>query len=166
MSTMSRTVGHDIDITQTDQKSVDEFVERLAAFSVDQWLSVAATHDARLCAAATATLEQVVAHHELRVDMWSIAEDVETAFHYGIGAGRLPPTRRDCESLRLAREIAGAAALALFARALLNTADFEMLYRPFAVLVPLSVGHSPQSIRGRAPLGLVSSSSRCRFVHR
>ena len=100
MSTMSSTVGYDI--MRADQKSVDGFIERLAAFSLDQWLSIAATHDASLCAGATATLEQLVAHHELGVDAWSIADDVETAFHYSVGSGRLALTHRDCASLRLA----------------------------------------------------------------
>lgn len=124
----------------TDHQAVERFIERLAAFSLDEWLSVAAslTRDASSRAEANAMLDQLVAQHKLGVDAWTIADDVETALQYSIGSMGCAPSRRDSASLRLARQAANTAALALFVRPLLTTQDFESLYHPFAAVAPPS----------------------------
>lgn len=130
----------DYAIMLTDHDAVERFIERLAAFRLDEWLSVAAslTRDASSRAQANAMLEQLVAHHKLGVSAWSIGDDVETAFHYSVGSMGCAPTGRDSASLRLARQAASTAALALFVRPFLTIQDFESLYHPFAAVVPPS----------------------------
>ena len=131
----------DYAVIAADHQAVEQFIERLAVFSLDQWLSVAAsaTHDANARTSASATLDQLVAQHGFAVDAWSVADDVETAFHYSVGAMRCPPPRSASAPLRVARQTASTAALALLLRPLLGEGQFESLYQPFASLVELPV---------------------------
>jgi hypothetical protein len=86
----------DYAIMLTDHQAVERFIERLAAFSLDQWLSVAAslTRDPRSREGANAMLGQLVAQHKLGVAAWNIADDVETALQYSIGSMGCAPSRR------------------------------------------------------------------------
>ena len=138
---------------QTDHEAVERFVERLATFDLDEWLSVAsdASRDASSRAQTLAVLEGLIAEYGLAVDAWSIADDVETAAQYSLGSARPSTSRRDYELLRLARQSATTAALALFLRASLSAADFESLYEPFATLVPLDEPRAPQAPDGQSP---------------
>jgi len=116
----------------TDHAAVEQFVERLATFSRMDWLSVAnlVTKTASSRTAATDALDRVIAQYGLAFDAWSIGDDVETAFHCSMGAtGVTSP--RDCALLRIAREAATTAAVALFVGSLLTAAGFESLYSPF-----------------------------------
>ena len=71
----------------TNHEAVEQFVERLATFSLVDWLSVAAavTKSASSRAVATEVLDRVMAQDGLAFDAWSIGDDVETAFHCSIG---------------------------------------------------------------------------------
>ena len=118
----------------TNQQAVEQFVERLAALGLVDWGTVATsvTQTASSRAAADAALDRIVAQHRLAYDAWSIGDDVETAFHCGVGATGRVPSPRESLSLSIARRAAARAALALFVRPLLTPGDFESLYRPFA----------------------------------
>ena len=122
--------------------AVEQFVERLATFSLVDWLSVAnlVTKTASSRTAATDALDRVIAQHGLAFDAWSIGDDVETAYHCSIGVTGFAPSPRNCGLLRIAREAATTAAVALFVGSLLTPAGFESLYRPFESLVPRPVG--------------------------
>ena len=122
-----------------DHQAVEQFIERLAVFNLDQWLSVAASAmpNANARTNASATLDHLVAQHGFGVDAWSVADDVETAFHYSVGAMRCSPPRSAGAPLRVARQTASTAALALLLRPLLGDGQFDSLYRPFASLVEL-----------------------------
>ena len=147
----------------TNHEAVEEFTERLATFSLVDWLSVAdmATKTASSRTAAADALERVVAQHGLAFDAWSIGDDVETAFHCSVGATGFTPSPRDCLSLRIAREAAIKAAVALFVGSLLTAADVESLYRPFDVLVPRPSGQNlPRPAAARPPLKFVPRSPR------
>lgn len=150
----------DYPIMLTDHQAVERFIERLAAFSLDEWLSVAGslTRDASSRAEANAMLEQLVAQHKLGVEAWSIADDVETALQYSIGSMRCAPSGRDSASLRLARQAASTAALALLVRPLLTTQGFESLYHPFAAAVPPS---NPIGRRGTYERHQPGDPARC-----
>jgi hypothetical protein len=147
----------------TDHESVEQFVERLATFSRMDWLSVAAAvaGTASSRAEATEALDRVIAHHGLAFDAWSIGDDVETAFHYSMGATGVTSSPRDCALLRIAREAAAKAGVALFVGSLLSAADFEMVYRPFTSLVPQTTrGNSRRPAAARPPIKLVAPSPR------
>jgi len=120
------------------EEATEQFIERLGTLGLVDWLSIAAsaTQAAAERAEANEALERIVAQHGLAVDAWNISDDVETAFHYSVGANGYIPSPRDCLSLRIAREAAVRAALALSVRPFLAAADFESLYRPLASLVP------------------------------
>ena len=120
-------------VTRTDHAAVEQFIERLAQFGVDEWLSVANACGARVD--PEACLQALVAQHALAVEAWNVADDVETAVHCSLGARGFARSR-DGASLRLARQAAAAAALALLLRPLLTADDFDRLYRPFATLAP------------------------------
>jgi hypothetical protein len=128
----------DCAIISRDHEAVEQFIERLSALRLDEWLSVAAAanRDASSRADVNATLELLIAQHGLGVEAWSIADDVETAVHYSLGSNGVALSRRDGASIRLARPAATRAALGLFLRPLLTSDDFELLYRPFASLGP------------------------------
>ena len=146
-----------------DHEAVEQFVERLATFSLVHWLSVAAaaTKTASSRADAIEALDRVIAKHGLAFDAWSIGDDVETAFHCSTGASGVSPSPRDCALLRIAREAATKAAVALFAGSLLPAADSETLYRPFASLVPQPAGsNSPRPAAVRPSLKLVDPTPR------
>jgi hypothetical protein len=146
-----------------DREAVEQFVERLAALGLVDWLTVATsvTQTASSRAAADAALDRVVAQHRLAYDAWSIADDVETAFHCGVGATGRAPSPRESLSLSIARLAAARAALALFVRPLLDSGDFESLYRPFASLVPHPAGtSSPRRPAVRPPARLVDRAPR------
>jgi hypothetical protein len=147
----------------TNQEAVEQFVERLATLGLADWLSVATsvTRTASSRADANAALDRVVAQHDLAYDAWSIADDVETAFHCGVGANERVPSPRESLSLSIARQAAARAALALFVRSLLTATDFESLYRPFASLAPQPAGSSsPRPAAVRPPLRLVDRTPR------
>lgn len=151
-----------IDIV-TDHDPAEQFVERLATFSLVEWLSVAAavTKTASARADATEALDQVIAKHGLAFDAWSIGDDVETAFHCSTRASGASPSPRDCALLRIAREAGTKAAVALFAGSLLPAAHSETLYRPFASLVPQPAGsNSPRPAAVRPSLKLVDPTPR------
>ena len=146
----------------TNQEAVEQFVERLAAVGLVDWLSVATlvTQTVRTRAKPNAALDRVVAQHDLAYDAWSIGDDVETAFHCGVGGTGRVPSPRESLSLSIARQAAARAALALFVRPLLTPVDFESLYRPFASLVPQPAGNnSRRSAAARPPMRLVDRSA-------
>lgn len=133
---------------QTDQEAVELFVEQLGSFHLDDWLSVAKTSwEAKPSQETLAGLDGLVAELQLGVDAWSVADDVETAAQYSLASTQLRLSPRDCESLRVARQAAATAALALFVRPLLPAGDFESLYRPFSSLVPLKHESRPRRSR-------------------
>ena len=150
----------------TNPKAVEQFVERLATFDLADWLSLAASvtqtgHTAGSRANASASLDRVIAQHSLAYDAWSIGDDVETAFHCGVGATGLAPSPRDCLSLSIARQAATRAALALFVRPLLAAGDFESLYRPFAAVVPQPAGSTlRRPASARPPIRLIDPTPR------
>lgn len=152
----------------TDHEAVEQFVEQLATFSVADWLAVAAavTKTASSRAAATEALDRVIVNHGLAFDAWSIGDDVETAFHCSMGAAGGSPSPRECALLRIAREAASKAAVALFAGSLLAAADSETLYRPFASLVPQPAGsNSPRPAAMRPSLKLVDPRRSAELEH-
>jgi len=147
----------------TDEQAVEQFIERLAVFRLVDWLSVAAAviSSSSSRAEATAAVDRVIAQHGLAFDAWNIGDDVETAFHCSIGATGLTPSPRDSLSLRLAREAATKAAVALFVGSRLTAADLESLYRPFDALVPRPSGrNSRRPAVARPPVKLVPRSPR------
>jgi hypothetical protein len=130
---MGTTVQYDI--TRTDHEAVERFIEGLAAFRHDEWLCVTGA-----CAATggkpSPSLEALVARCGLRVEAWSVADDVETAVYYSLGSRGFAPSREGA-SLRLARQAATTAALALMVRPLLDATEFASLYQPFASVLPV-----------------------------
>jgi len=144
---------------RTNPEWAEQFIERLATLGPVDWLSIAAsvTQTASSRAEANEALDRVIAQHGLAVDAWNIADDVETAFHYSVGANGHTPSPRESLSLHIARQAASKAALALFIRPLLAAADFDSLYRPFASLMPAATERSPRRPDARAPLKLVSA---------
>ena len=158
---MSSAIEYDIGLM--DHQAVEQFIERLCAFGLDEWLRVAAsvTHETRSGVETHAALDHVVAQHGLGVDAWSIGDDVETAFEYGLGATADTLSPRVCESLRLARQAARDAALVLFVRPLLTEEQFESVYRPFSSTIPRPVVGRPSSRpAARLPVSLLSRSAR------
>ena len=148
---------------QTNEEAAEQFVDRLATLSLVDWLSVAATvtQTAGARARANEALDRVIAQYSLAVDAWNIGDDVETAFHCSVGATGFTRSPRDSLSLRIAREAATKAAVALFVGSLLTAADFESLYRPFDALVPRpSARNSRRPAAARPPVKLVPRSPR------
>ena len=147
----------------TNQEAVEQFVERLAALGLVDWLSVATsvTQTASSRANADAVLDRVVAQHHLAYDAWSIRDDVETAFHCGVGTTGRVPSPRESLSLSIARQAAARAALALLVRSLLTATDFESLYRPFTSLAPQPAGMSAErSAAPRPPIRRIDRARR------
>ena len=147
----------------TNQEAVEQFVERLAALGFVDWLSVATsvTQTVSSRADANAVLDRVVAQHHLAYDAWSIGDDVETAFHCGVGTTGRVPSPRENLSLSIARQAAARAALALFVLSLLTATDFESLYRPFTSLAPQQAGmSSDRSAAPRPPIRRVDRARR------
>jgi hypothetical protein len=123
---------------QVDTDAVERFVDRLATFCRADWLAVASvSRNAVAWSTSRALLETLIAHHQLGVQTWDAADDVETAIFYSLGPDGLS-ARQAGASLRTACDAAKTAALALLVRPLLTAGDFETLYRPFATLVPLA----------------------------
>ena len=146
-----------------DHQAVEQFIERLCAFGLDEWLRVAAsvTHETSSGGEARAALDQVVAQHGLGVDAWSVGDDVETAFEYSLGVTGDTLSPRVCDSLRLAREAADTAALAVFVRPLLTEEQFESLYRPFSSMIPQrDAGRPSCRPASRLPVSLPSRPAR------
>jgi len=141
---------------RTNPEWAEQFIERLATLGLVDWLSIAASVT-RTASSRAEALDRVIAQHGLAVDAWNIADDVETAFHYSVGANGHTPSPRESLSLHIARQAASKAALALFIRPLLAAADFDSLYRPFASLMPPATERSPRRPDARAPLKLVSA---------
>jgi hypothetical protein len=134
------------DITRTDHEAVERFIECLAAFGHAEWLCVAGTcrdTDGK----PSPSLEALIERCGLRVEAWSVADDVETAVYYSLGSRGFAPSREGA-SLRLARKAATTAALALLVRPLLDATAFASLYKPFASLVP-----APAPRPRRPPVG-------------
>ena len=147
----------------TNQQAVEQFVERLSTLGLADWLAVATsvTQTASSRADANAALDRVVARHDLAYDAWSIGDDVETAFHCGVGTTGRVPSPRESLSLSIARQAAARAALALFVRSLLTATDFESLYRPFTSLAPQPAGRSSdRSAAPRPPIRRVDRARR------
>jgi|RhiMetdeSRZDD1v2_1073273.scaffolds.fasta_scaffold92870_5 hypothetical protein len=127
-------------IAESDQESVEQFIERLFSLDRDRWLAIASAteRESESRPEATAFLDALVAHHGLGVQAWDIADDVETAMYCSLGPQGLE-SRRDAPALRLARQAASAAALALLVRPLLHMTDFQTLFQPFASLASMSL---------------------------
>lgn len=126
-------------ITRTDPDAVMRFTARLAELHPDDWLAAAAAaaHDAPARATAYAVMEALIAHHGLGVEAWYARDAVETAAYSNLGQAVASARSRQAATQRhVARSTANAAALSLLMRPLLATDDFELLYRPFAALVP------------------------------
>jgi len=116
------------DIIPTDHESVERFIERLSELAVDGWLSVAAA-----CGEAevdrSASLQALIDRHGLSVEAWSIVDDVETAVYCSLGPRGFAPSREGA-LLRLAREAANTAAVALLVRLLLRQRNSRRCTRP------------------------------------
>jgi hypothetical protein len=148
----------DYAIMRTDHQAVEQFVERLSSFGLDDWRSVAAsaTRDPDAGSGANDVLEKLIAEHGLGVEAWDVRDDVETAVHFSVGSMGFELSRRDCASLRLARQAANRAAVGLLVRPLLRNEHFEALYCPFATLVPLAAGSvQRRAERALSPVRLV-----------
>ena len=92
----------------TDHQAVEQFIERFARSAETNGYAPRprclneTTSDVEVRAA----LDQLLAEHGLGVDAWSIGDDVETAFQYGLGATGDTLSPRVCESLRIVRQAA------------------------------------------------------------
>ena len=133
-----RTTSEDF-LARTCAGAATDFAERLAALHLDDWLAVATASecDAPARSTARAVLDALIANSGLGMQAWSVLDDIETIAHCAFGqswGGAL--SRRVAERLRVARSAAAAAALAILARPLLCRDDFELLYQPFASLIP------------------------------
>ena len=126
----------DYDLARAQPEAAAEFTDRLAGLDIEQWLTVAsaAEQDAPARSSALTLTEALISDLGLGVVAWSVLDDV-TACSPDVA----PPvtTQRVLTLLHAARHAANAAALALLVRPLLNPGDFEVLYRPFATLLPL-----------------------------
>jgi hypothetical protein len=134
---MRNTPDHEIVSTEPDAAA--RFAERLAELDVEQWLTVAFAAEADASARSTplALLDALLTHLGLRVAAWSVMDDVATCAHYSVDhASRQEVKKRVAARLVTARNAANAAALALLLRPILHPGDFDVLYRPFATLVP------------------------------
>lgn len=131
---MGRTLINDI--ARTDRAAVESFIERLAALGPEEWslLAAAAAGEDPARARVGAMVDLLVARHGLSVDVWNVMDDVETAFHCGAESSRLALTRRQLGSMRVAREAARTAAIAVFVRPLLTPDEFDAMYGPFAMV--------------------------------
>jgi hypothetical protein len=143
------TITH-YDITRTDHEAVERFIECLAAFGRDEWLCVAGA-----CSDSTGkpspSLEVLIERCGLGVEAWSVADDIETAAYYSLGSRGFAPSREGA-SLRLARQAATTAALALLVRPLLDATEFAAFYKPFASVLPTPVqGQRRLSVGQRQP---------------
>jgi hypothetical protein len=130
----------DHQVIHTEPAAAAEFAEHLAELDVEHWLMAAsaAEQDAAARSTPLALVDALVNHLGLRVAAWSVTDDVATCAHYSVDhASHQVATKRVAARLRLARNAANAAALALLVRPLLHPGDFDVLYRPFATLVPL-----------------------------
>lgn len=130
----------DQQIVRTEPGAAAEFAEHLAELDLDQWLTAAsaAEEDAPARSTPLALIDALVNHLGLRVAAWSVMDDVATCAHYSLDhASRQVTKQRVVTRLVAARNAANAAALALLVRPLLHPGDFDVLYRPFATLVPL-----------------------------
>ena len=126
----------DTELARAQPDAAAEFTDRLTGLDMEQWLAVAsaAEQDASARASALALTEALISDLGLGVEAWSVLDDV-TACSPDVA----PPvtTQRVLTLLHAARHAANAAALALLVRPLLNPGDFEVLYRPFATLLPV-----------------------------
>jgi hypothetical protein len=127
-------------IVQTDPDAVARFTDHLAAFNQDDWFAVAAVaadDDMPSRSTAYAVVEALIAHYGLGVEAWFALDDVQTVAHCSLDdPGSLARSRHAATWLRMARNAANAAALALLVRPLLSAAEFDALYRPFAACIP------------------------------
>jgi hypothetical protein len=126
----------DTELARAQPDAAAEFTDRLTGLDMEQWLAVAsaAEQDASARASALALTEALISDLGLGVEAWSVLDDV-TACSPDVA----PPvtTRRMLTLLHAARHAANAAALALLVRPLLQPVDFDVLYRPFATVLPL-----------------------------
>ena len=125
---------------RVEPDAAEEFAQRLAYLDVEQWLTVAAAaeSDAPVRCEALAIIDALVNHLGVRAAAWSVVDDVTTCAHFSADhTVRRMATPRLAARLRTARNAANAAALALLVRPMLHAGDFDVLYRPFATLVPL-----------------------------
>jgi hypothetical protein len=127
------------DSVRTEPDAVARFTERLADLDLDEWLTLSAepAEDAATRSTTFAMLEALIGHLRVGVLAWSVADDVETLVHCVLNDAQSLAGRGHVARLRLARNAARAAALALLMRPQLRGDDFDVLYRPFARLVPL-----------------------------
>jgi hypothetical protein len=133
---MQHTRKHDS--APTEPESVSEFTEWLAGLDLADWLLVASAAEQGTRARSTALVlvEALIGHLGLSVQAWSILDDVATVSHHDDSQSFPLTASRLTERLRLAREAANAAALALLVRRSLDGEDFDVLYHPFSVLAP------------------------------
>ena len=126
------------DSAPTEPENVSEFTAWLAGLDLADWLMVASAAEQGTRARSTALVlvEALIGHLGLSVQAWSILDDVATVSHHDDGRSFPLTASRLRERLRLAREAANAAALALLVRRSLDGADFDVLYHPFSVLAP------------------------------
>jgi hypothetical protein len=126
----------DNELARTQPEAAAEFTDRLAGLEMEQWLTVAASaeQEAPARSSALALTEALINDSGLGVEAWSVLDDV-TACAPDV-ASRVT-TRRMLILLAAAHQAANAAALALLVRPLLHPGDFDVLYRPFASVLPL-----------------------------
>ena len=126
----------DNELARTQPEAAAEFTDRLAGLEMEQWLTVAASaeQEAPARSSALALTEALINDSGLGVEAWSVLDDV-TACAPDV-ASRVT-TRRMLTLLAAAHQAANAAALALLVRPLLHPGDFDVLYRPFATVLPL-----------------------------
>jgi len=130
----------DYELARAQPEAAAEFTDRLAGLDIEQWLTVASTaeQDAPAPSSALTLTEALISDLGIGVEAWSVLDDV-TACSPDVA----PPvtTQRVLTLLHAARHAArhaaNAAALALLVRPLLQPVDFDVLYRPFATVLPL-----------------------------
>lgn len=123
---------------QPDVAAVSRFTDRLAELTSSDWLSVhAASAHVNLAArvAARSEADAIVRERGFGVHAWNALDDVQTVSQCTYAeAATVVPSNHVLAQLRIARDLAAGAALALLVRAWLNADEFDALYRPFAFL--------------------------------
>jgi hypothetical protein len=123
---------------QPDIAAVARFTDRLAEFTSNDWLHVAAGagHSVAARSAARAAIDAVVAEQGFGVPAWNAVDDVQTVSQCTYSeAGNVAIPKRIVAELRAARDLAAGAALALLVRTWLTPDQFDVLYQPFAIIV-------------------------------
>lgn len=133
--------------------SVNAFVDRLAALTLDQWLDVGhrlVTDHETLALRSTswAIMDATIADRRLGVAAWHVRDAVETtAYLASDAASRL--SRRERRLFAGAHAAAEDAALAVLVREHLSLEDFAVLCKPFASPAESALSAARARVRSR-----------------